>query len=148
MPDFVGNTIMDRLKSCPRTFPFHAILIAVCVWLSPFASNYEKLFFPSVLPAAVVISAAAVCLIVLFWIVLRNLTAAGILATLTIVSVFYYGYVLDPIIGLSGGAVTPSLFMPIWVALFAGLFVLAFLYRARLQNMTVTAVRLTERCWL
>ncbi len=105
--------------------------------MSPFASNYEKLFFPSVLPAAVVISAAAVCLIVLFWIVLRNLTAAGILATLTIVSVFYYGYVLDPIIGLSGGAVTPSLFMPIWVALFAGLFVLAFLYRARLQNMTV-----------
>ena len=127
-----------RLKTSHRDFPYHTILIANCVWLSAFSANYEKLLFVhAVYNAALVAVTAAIILLSVLWIVLRNGRAAGVMATLIIIGVFYFGHIFDPIDGFSENAIPAGIFQAGWIAVFSFLLYRSYVKRDSLKNMTV-----------
>lgn len=115
--------------------PLHSVLIALSVCLLPYAKNQNELFLHSVLPSIVISVTAAAVLVTLIWPVVRSLCAAGVIATLIIVCLAYYGHFFDAIDDLVYGVVRNTYFMPIWVGLFLFLVALAFVLRSRLYNL-------------
>lgn len=100
------------------TFPFHPVLLAFFVWLSPYATNVDELFFDTVVTAALIIPMAAALLFALVWVGVCKRGTAGIVTTLLILFVTYYGYIFDWMDELFLGVLPNKLFMPIWTALF------------------------------
>ena len=103
MTDLIRNKGKNWLKNWHGSIPFHSVLIAVYVCLLPYAENQDELFFDSVLSAIVIAIAAAAVLVSLFWVALGNGCAAGVMSTLIIVCLAYYGHVFDAIDDLVGG---------------------------------------------
>ncbi len=136
MADLVRNSAQNWFKNRLGSFPFHAVLMAIYVWLSPYVTNHDELFFDSVLAASVIAITAAIILISFFWAALRNGCAAGIISTMIIVCLVYYGHVIDAIDNLMGGSLQENIFLPVWVGLFLVAIVVSFDFRSRLENLT------------
>jgi hypothetical protein len=136
MADLIRNKAQNSLKNRYGSIPFHSVLIAVYVCLLPYAANQDELFFDSVLSAIVIAITAAAVLVSLIWVALGNGCAAGVMSTLIIVCLAYYGHVFDAIHDLTGGSVQDKIFMPIWLGLFLIPVVLSFSFRSRLDNVT------------
>jgi len=136
MADLIRNRAQDWLKHRHGSIPYHSVLIAVYVCLSLYAANQDELFFDSVLAAIVIAITTAAIIVLLFWVAIGNGRAAGVVSTLIIVCLAYYGHVFDAIDDLMGGSAQDKIFMPIWVGLFLVPVVVSFIFRSRLENVT------------
>ncbi len=136
MADLVRNSVQNCFKNLLGSFPFHTVLMAIYVWLSPYVTNHDELSFDSVLTASVITITGAIVLVSFIWVALRNGCAAGIISTLIIVCLVYYGHVFNAIDNLMGGSLHNKIFMPIWVSFFLVAIVVSFIRRSRLANMT------------
>ena len=117
--------------------PSQHIDITRAKWI-PYSPNYEKLLFVhAVYNAALVAVTAAIILLSVLWIVLRNGRAAGVMATLIIIGVFYFGHIFDPIDGFSENAIPAGIFQAGWIAVFSFLLYRSYVKRDSLKNMTV-----------
>lgn len=118
------------------TFPFHPILLATYVWLSAYATNHDELFFDTVLVAGALATAAAAVLLLLIWVGVRRRAHAGVISTLLIVCLVYYGHAFDAIDTLMRGSLWNKIFMPIWVGSFLIPIILVLLKRSPFENLT------------
>lgn len=100
------------------TFPFHAVLLAILMWLSPYATNAQEAPFEQVAMAAAVITVAAVIVLLLAWRLTGRRNAAGLGVSLFILCLFSYGKVFDTINLLLLDRIPILPFTLAWSALF------------------------------
>jgi hypothetical protein len=86
---------LDKIVRSLSTFPFHPILLAILIWLSPYATNAQEVPFEQVATAAAVITAMAVIVLILAWRLTGRRNAAGLSVFLLILGLFFYGKVFD-----------------------------------------------------
>ncbi|MFP6743988.1 MAG: hypothetical protein VCB77_02210, partial [Alphaproteobacteria bacterium] len=92
--------------------------MATFVWLSPYAWNQNELFFRDILASAVTATVAAGVLLLVIGSALRDAGRAGVVVSLLLISLLYYGHADDAVTSLFGGAVPRGLFMALWTAFF------------------------------
>lgn len=100
------------------SFPFHPLVVATFVCLSPYAWNQNELFFRDILASAVTATVAAGVLLLIISAALRDAGRAGVVVSLLLIGLLYYGHADDAMTSLLGGAAPTGLFMALWTALF------------------------------
>ena len=89
-----------------RGLPIHPLLFALFPVLSLYSANVAEVSLRQVLWPMLVVLAAAILMVLLAWLVLRDLRKAGLLASLALILCFAYGYIVGPTKDPSSAALT------------------------------------------
>lgn len=79
-----------------RELPIHTLLFALFPVLSLYSANVDEVSLRQVLSPMLVVLAAAILIVLLAWLLLRDLRKAGVLASLALILCFAYGYIVGP----------------------------------------------------
>ena len=124
-----------------KSIPFHSLLIPAYMWLSLYVANYDEVPLENILRSGVIISLTTMVFLALAWLIMKNVFAAGIVSTLIIIFVIFYGPAHDTLAELFPGQLLNKIFMPVWTCVFIALICLAYFKRTSLQDIS-TAINI------
>jgi hypothetical protein len=99
-----------------REIPIHPLLFALFPVLSLYSANVGEVSLRQVLWPMVVVLAAAIIIVILAWLVFRDLWKAGVLASIALILCFACGYVVRPMNDSSSTALNglAKVFLAAW----------------------------------
>jgi hypothetical protein len=122
-----------------RELPIHPLLLALFPVLSLYSANVAEVSLRQALLPMLVVLTAAILLVLLAWLVLRDLRKASVLASLALVLCFAYGHIVTPVSDSSSTQLTnvAKVILVAWAVILAVAAYLVWKTRRDFRKLTV-----------